>query len=103
MVEALREARENAEDPDYDGFEGVEAEAEDEEGERSRRIRCPVCRWQPQKHDRWWCTCGYVWNTFDTAALCPACKKQWEWTQCLKCHERSLHKDWYTDDEHGRQ
>lgn len=66
-----------------------------------RRIRCPKCGWEPQKKDLWSCTCHYTWNTFDTAALCPGCGKQWEHTACLRCHQWSPHKDWYekTPDE----
>jgi len=30
------------------------------------RIRCPLCGWSPRKEDKWSCTCGYEWNTFDT-------------------------------------
>jgi len=37
------------------------------------RIRCPLCSWSPRKDDRWFCTCGCEWNTFDTGGVCPAC------------------------------
>ena len=30
------------------------------------RIRCPLCGWPPRKEDKWFRTCGYEWNTFDT-------------------------------------
>ena len=59
------------------------------------RIRCPLCGWTPGKHDHWFCTCGHVWNTFDTGAVCPACFHQWTSTQCLKCGDWSPHSDWY--------
>jgi hypothetical protein len=58
-------------------------------------IRCPKCKWQPRKHDRWACTCRHMWNTFDTGGVCPACMKQWTVTQCLACLEMSPHSDWY--------
>ena len=43
----------------------------------SGRIRCPHCRWQPERGSRWLCYpagapefffggCGASWNTFDT-------------------------------------
>ncbi len=99
MEPAVRQARENAEEPDYDGRADADDETDEADEQRFRRIRCPRCLWQPQKHDRWQCDCLYEWNTFDTAALCPACGKQWEWTQCLRCNVRSPHKDWYTDGE----
>jgi len=41
------------------------------------RIRCPQCGWSPRKEDKWFCTCGNEWNTFDTGGLCPACLHQW--------------------------
>jgi hypothetical protein len=41
------------------------------------RIRCPLCGWSPRKEDRWFCTCGHEWNTFDTGGVCPACLYPW--------------------------
>lgn len=49
------------------------------------RIRCPLCGWSPRKDDKWFCTCGYEWNTFDTGGVCPACLHQWTETQYLSC------------------
>jgi hypothetical protein len=40
-------------------------ELEEEESEPPR-IRCPLCGWSPRKEDKWFCTCGHGWNTFDT-------------------------------------
>jgi len=70
------------------------------------RIRCPHCKWKPNKSSRWWCAdcehpewfsggCGAFWNTFATAGRCPQCSHQWRWTSCLKCDGWSLHEDWY--------
>jgi hypothetical protein len=33
------------------------------------RIRCPLCGWSPRKEDKWFCTCGHEWNTFDTGGV----------------------------------
>lgn len=68
------------------------------------RIRCPKCDWRPRSSDRWQCTCLHVWNTFDTGGVCPDCGFRWHWTQCLRCHERSPHEDWYVvgEDPAGR-
>ena len=63
---------------------------------RPRRIRCPLCQWQPRKRDRWQCRCGTVWNTFDTRGLCPRCQHQWTQTMCLACHRWSEHEHWYS-------
>ncbi|HTS65134.1 MAG TPA: hypothetical protein VMH28_24090 [Candidatus Acidoferrales bacterium] len=60
------------------------------------RIRCPKCGWSPRAEDRWGCTCGHAWNTFDTGGVCPGCMYQWKVTQCLRCGEFSPHSDWYT-------
>jgi len=38
-----------------------------------------------------------IWNTFETRALCPGCRKQWQMTQCLLCAALSPHDDWYHD------
>jgi hypothetical protein len=70
------------------------------------RIRCPRCRWHPSASSRWFCqsggtpeppfdACGTAWNTFSTGGKCPGCGHQWTWTTCLRCHEVSLHEDWY--------
>lgn len=60
-------------------------------------IKCPKCEWEPKEADLWYCTCGHVWNTFDTGGCCPKCQKRWEDTQCLKCHKFSPHLDWYSN------
>lgn len=65
---------------------------------REPGIRCPLCKWVPRKHDRWSCTCGHTWNTFDTRGVCPACSHAWQDTQCLRCHQWSKHDAWYPDD-----
>lgn len=57
--------------------------------------RCPLCEWAPLASDRWLCTCGHRWNTFDTGGRCPDCDKLWETTWCLRCHKPSPHGDWY--------
>jgi hypothetical protein len=62
-----------------------------------RKIRCPRCAWAPGKRDRWMCACGHSWNTFDTRGICPACDAAWRNTQCLRCHEWSLHDSWYVE------
>jgi hypothetical protein len=69
-------------------------------------IRCPLCGWRPSSSSLWCCDCvgtpepyfqgcGMVWNTFATKGRCPGCSHQWRWTSCLRCHESSLHNDWY--------
>jgi hypothetical protein len=74
------------------------------------RIRCPLCRWQPQASSRWCCSdaagyphffhngCGTVWNTFETRGRCPGCGHQWSRTDCLRCRGCSPHEDWYEDE-----
>lgn len=80
-------------------------------GEAFARIRCPKCEWRPQADSTWCCLglgtpeqdfvgCLTVWNTFATGGVCPGCRHQWQWTSCLHCHEWSLHKDWYEEQEH---
>lgn len=63
------------------------------------KIECPCCGWEPDGGAHWMCTCGWVWNTFDTAGRCPNCGKQWERTACIPymggCHAMPLHVDWY--------
>ena len=40
-------------------------------GPSGPRIRCPLCGWSPREDDRWSCTCGNEWNTFDTEGCVP--------------------------------
>ena len=68
-----------------------------DDADRGKRIRCPKCKWQPRRHDRWLCTCGHAWNTFDTRGVCPACAHAWRDTACLRCHQWSPHVAWYAD------
>jgi len=91
----LRETKHARERPEED--RGDDAAVEDEERTKRRRprIRCPKCAWEPRAHDRWHCSCGHCWNTFDTAARCPACDLQWHDTACPSCGEWSPHVDWY--------
>ena len=58
-------------------------------------IYCPACRWEPDGQPHWQCTCGCSWNTFETAAVCPACGYRWRNTQCPTCEVLSPHVDWY--------
>ncbi|MCP9496465.1 MAG: hypothetical protein MSG64_18645 [Pyrinomonadaceae bacterium MAG19_C2-C3] len=74
-----------------------------------RRIRCPLCDWQPCSSSRWYCgdcdypeyfygACGTLWNTFSTRGMCPGCAHQWHWTSCLRCEGWSPHENWYASD-----
>jgi hypothetical protein len=66
-------------------------------------IQCPKCKWKPDGKAHWACSCGHVWNTFETAGRCPKCSKRWEDTQCPGpkpiygpgCGKWSKHIDWY--------
>jgi hypothetical protein len=63
-------------------------------------IACPKCDWRPDADSRWTCTCGHVWNTFETHGVCPACGKVWTVTRCVGgglggCGQWSDHEDWY--------
>ena len=64
-------------------------------------IYCPRCQWEPDGGAHWQCHCGCVWNTFDTAAVCPRCRHRHRRTVCPAeaggCDGVSLHVDWYHD------
>jgi len=81
----------------------------DENESKTARIRCPHCKWQPNKASRWFCAdcdapeyfyggCHTSWNTFETGGICPGCAHRWIWTSCLRCGEWSRHEDWYEKD-----
>lgn len=77
----------------HDGRESqdvIDAMVRDADRDRARRIRCPKCGYSPRKHDRWVCTCGCVWNTFDTRGKCPECSLQWKDTACPRCEQWSV-------------
>jgi len=62
------------------------------------KIRCPKCGWEPEKTSKWRCTaCEKKWHTFDTRGVCPACEKEYNYTQCqnLDCTELSHFSDWF--------
>ena len=62
-------------------------------------IYCPHCHWEPDGGAHWQCRCGCVWNTFETAAVCPRCRYRWADTVCPTppggCGATSPHIDWY--------
>jgi len=89
----MLELLDRKEKPDGEG--DVDAILDDLGLHKPPRIRCPLCDWEPQKHDRWMCRCEHVWNTFDTRGVCPQCSYRWLVTQCLRCHRFSAHEDWY--------
>ena len=60
-------------------------------------INCPKCSWKPTSEKLWQCSCNHIWNTFDTCAQCPKCKKIWEDTSCPKCQRWSKHLAWYSN------
>lgn len=65
------------------------------------QIRCPKCEWEPDGRPHWQCSCGHIWNTFDTQGKCPKCKMIHRSTQCIPfaggCSGISPHHDWYAD------
>ena len=62
-------------------------------------IFCPRCQWVPDGGAHWQCSCGCVWNTFETTAVCPRCQRRWRDTACPTeaggCGHWSAHIDWY--------
>lgn len=64
--------------------------------ERMQGIRCPKCGWVPETLSRWECDCGFMWNTFDTRAKCPACDLEHAVTGCPACGQVAAHVRWYT-------
>lgn len=88
----------------------LKAPERDEEKIDFQRIRCPHCKWQPNKSSRWFCAdcdapeyfyggCGTCWNTFETRGVCPTCAHRWRWTSCLRCAAWAKHDDWYEKDK----
>lgn len=92
------EARRGSDDPLADDDRFRDLLADDDEARGDGRIRCPRCGWQPGPGDRWLCTCGWAWNTFDTHGRCPECGRRWLTTQCLRCGAWSPHEEWYAEE-----
>lgn len=61
----------------------------------SAEIRCPLCSLPPPKGAKWECTCGCVWNTFETRGCCPDCGRRWGETECRSCRGVVPHHAWY--------
>lgn len=40
------------------------------------RYPLPALRLVAREEDKWFCECGYEWNTFDTGGICPVCFHQ---------------------------
>ena len=62
-------------------------------------IQCSICEWNPDGEKHWGCSCGHLWNTFDTKEKCPKCKTQWKNTRCPGCGKSTPHNDWYKTKE----
>lgn len=61
-----------------------------------RTVSCPECGWVPVGIAWWRCEdCGESFDTFETGARCPSCKRTWEHTQCPACMARSSHQRWW--------
>jgi hypothetical protein len=73
----------------------------EEKNTKQVRIRCPICGWQPDGKPYWGCEKCHTqaFDTFKTHAHCPnpECGNSWTFTQCIACHERSPHEDWYVE------
>jgi len=48
----------------------LDRELDEEKTPSGPRIRCPLWGWSPRKEDKWSCSCGNEWNTFDTGGVC---------------------------------
>ena len=60
------------------------------------KIACPKCDWEPDGKPYWQCDhCQTAFDTFETTAICPQCRKQFRDTQCIACRKFSPHLDWY--------
>ncbi len=93
---AFRYEAKRATDPDE--RPGADTEDDHRAPPRRRKLRCPRCAWEPKASDAWSCVCFCVWNTFQTAGVCPACGRYWHETQCHRCGEWSPHLAWYDDE-----
>ena len=48
-------------------------------------IGCFSCNWEDKGKYEWMCTCGCVWNVFETDCICPLCNRKWTYIQCPVC------------------
>jgi hypothetical protein len=78
------------------------AESDESTKKKQRRIRCPLCGWQPDGKPYWGCEkCFATFDTFKTHAHCPnqKCGNSWSYTQCIACNRQSPHEEWYENEE----
>lgn len=62
---------------------------------RTPGFACPSCETAPPAGAFWKCTqCGQAFDTFQSRAACPNCKKPFEVTKCLDCGVASPMSAW---------
>jgi Zn-dependent protease len=62
---------------------------------RRKGFACPSCRTAPPVGAYWKCgTCGQMFDTFQTVAVCPNCATQYATTVCLDCQEQRPMNEW---------
>jgi hypothetical protein len=66
---------------------------------RAKAIRhigfaCPMCHAAPPAGPYWKCSCGHLFDTFETGAVCPGCGKSFGSTACLDCGAQSPLSKW---------
>jgi tetratricopeptide (TPR) repeat protein len=96
VLEQIRNSYDSLDREDQATFTSLVAHANCEVADEVlSHVACPHCKRPPRCKDRWRCSCGNQWNTFDTRGRCPACDFQWAETACPVCNELSPHSDWY--------
>lgn len=56
---------------------------------------CPGCELAPIAGNLWMCSsCHTPFDTFESQAVCPACKETHPTTQCLSCHQAFPIQQW---------
>jgi len=62
---------------------------------RRKGFSCPSCRTAPPVGAYWECgTCGQMFDTFQTLAVCPNRAAQYATTVCLDCQEQRPMSEW---------
>jgi len=66
-----------------------------ENAPRREEAVCPMCRQHPPFGPLWRCACGMMFDTFETGATCPHCRRDFSSTMCPFCQQSTPLTLWY--------
>jgi Zn-dependent protease/ribosomal protein L37AE/L43A len=79
----------------WGGFKHARALLQIDKLPRREGYVCPTCKTAPPVGNYWKCNkCGQAFDTFQTGAVCPNCRTQFQTTRCLDCGRQHPLHEW---------